>query len=62
MFINNIQDLAHTELFYCDQNTSDLLQKNGFSILSIQHGEYIYVLSDKLKEFLIIQGKGGDIK
>lgn len=61
MFINNIQDLTHTELFYCDKETSNFLQKNGFSLLSIYHGEYVYVLTDKLSDFINTHKKGGDV-
>lgn len=57
MFITNSEVLTHTSLFYCDKETSDYLQNNGFSLLSIdKDGQYIFVLTQQLQDFL----KGGE--
>lgn len=57
MFITNIDSLRKTELYRCDYGKSIILQKSGFSLLSIDGDDYIFVLTDKLKDFL----KGGEM-
>ena len=52
MFITNIDSLRKTELYRCDYGKSIILQKSGFSLLSIDGDDYVFVLTDKLKDFL----------
>lgn len=60
MFINNIETLAHTKLFYCDKQLSDELEHNGFSLLSIDGDSYIFVETKELLTYLQNRKKGGD--
>ena len=53
MFITNIDCLKNTKLFKCNKELSLFLLKNGFFTISIKNGNYIYILDDKLKTFLI---------
>ena len=58
MFITNSNSFKKTKLYRCDRDTSILLQKNGFSLFSIENDEYIFVLTDELKQFLNQKGGG----
>lgn len=60
MFINNIETLAHTKLFYCNKELSDELEHNGFSLLSIYDGSYVFVETKELLYYLQNRKKGGD--
>lgn len=60
MFINNIETLAHTKLFYCNKELSDELEHNGFSLLSIYDGSYVFVETKELLIYLQNRKKGGD--
>lgn len=60
MFINNIEALAHTQLFYCNKELSDELEHNGFSLLSIYDGQYVFIKSQDLINYLNNRQKGGD--
>lgn len=60
MFINNIETLAHTKLFYCDKQLSDELEHNGFSLLSIYDSSYVFVETKELLDYLQNRTKGGD--
>lgn len=60
MFINNIETLTHTELFYCNKELSDELEQNGFSLLSIYDGQYVFIKTPDLLEYLNNKQKGGD--
>ena len=59
MFINNIETLAHTKLFYCDKQLSDELEHNGFSLLSIYDSSYVFVETKELLDYLQNRKKGG---
>ena len=58
MFITNSNSFKKTKLYRCDKDMSVFLQKNGFSLFSIENDEYIFVLSDELKQFLNKEGGG----
>lgn len=60
MFINNIETLAHTQLFYCDKKLSDELEHHGFSLLSIYDSSYVFVETKELLDYLQNRKKGGD--
>lgn len=60
MFINNIETLAHTKLFYCDKKLSDELEYHGFSLLSIYDSSYVFVETKELLDYLQNRKKGGD--
>nr|DAF09918.1 MAG TPA: hypothetical protein [Caudoviricetes sp.] len=60
MFINNIETLAHTKLFYCDKKLSDELEHHGFSLLSIYDSSYVFVETKELLDYLQNRKKGGD--
>lgn len=60
MFINNIETVAHTKLFYCDKQLSDELERNGFSLLSIYDDSYVFVETKELLDYLQNRKKGGD--
>ena len=60
MFINNIETLAHTKLFYCDKKLSDELEHHGFSLLSIYDSSYVFVETKELLDYLQNIKKGGD--
>lgn len=60
MFINNIETLAHTKLFYCNKELSDELEHNGFSLLSIYDDSYVFVKTKELSNYLQNRKKGGD--
>lgn len=58
MFITNFNSFKKTKLYRCDKDMSVFLQKNGFSLFSIENDEYIFVLTDELKQFLNKEGGG----
>ena len=58
MFITNSNSFKKTKLYRCDKDISVFLQKNGFSLFSIENDEYIFVLTDELKQFLNKEGGG----
>lgn len=60
MFINNIEALTHTKLFYCNKELSDELEHHGFSLLSIHDGDYVFVETKELIAYLQNRTKGGD--
>lgn len=60
MFINNIEALSHTKLFYCNKELSDELEHHGFSLLSIYNGSYVFVETQELINYLKDRQKGGD--
>lgn len=60
MFINNIEALSHIELFYCDKELSDELEYQGFSLLSIYNGSYVFAKTQELIDYLENRQKGGD--
>ena len=60
MFINNIETLTHTKLFYCDKKLSDELEHHGFSLLSIYDSSYVFVETKELLDYLQNRKKGGD--
>lgn len=60
MFINNIETLAHTKLFYCNKELSDELEYHGFPLLSIYDGQYVFVKTVDLENYLNNKQEGGD--
>lgn len=58
MFITNSNSFKKTKLYRCDKDMSMFLQKNGFSLFSIENNDYIFVLTDDLKQFLKKKGGG----
>ena len=59
MFITNSNSFKKTKLYRCDKDMSTFLQENGFSLFSIENNDYIFVLTDDLKQFL--KKKGGEM-
>ena len=58
MFITNSNSFKKTKLYRRDKNMSMFLQENGFSLFSIENNDYIFVLTDDLKQFLKKKGGG----
>lgn len=58
MFIINIDQVEKKKLYKCDVYKSNILQRNGFSLLGIDGEDYYFVMTDKLYNFL--NPEGGD--
>lgn len=57
MFILNIEEVNNKKLYSCNKEMSDKLIKNGFNLLSIKDGIYYFLLSEKLKKFIVDGGE-----
>ena len=57
MFITNPKIVSDEKLYRCDKEESMMLLKNGFSLFSIDKGDYIYYKTEKLIHFLHLGGE-----
>lgn len=58
LFIININQVDKKNLYKCDKYKSNLLQRNGFSLLSIDGDDYYFTMTKELYKFL--NPEGGD--
>lgn len=56
MFIININQMDEKNLYRCDVHKARQLQKEGFSLLSIDGEDYIFFMTEALYEFLKPEG------
>lgn len=56
MFIINIDQMDEKNLYRCDVYKARQLQKEGFSLLSIDGDDYIFFMTEALCKFLKPEG------
>lgn len=56
MFIININQMDEKNLYRCDAHKARQLQKEGFSLLSIDGEDYIFFMTEALCKFLKPEG------
>jgi len=57
MFILNPKIVNEDKLYRCKKEESTMLLKNGFSLFSIEKGDYIYYKTQELIQFLNLGGE-----
>ena len=56
MFVINVNQIDKKKLYKCDLHMSNMLQRNGFPLFSIEKDDYFFVKTKELCNFLNLEG------